>query len=67
MGLLGRLLKRPADTDTLAPPVCTHRILVARWDNPEDIGHEERVTSYKYESCSKLFTAEIGRELMNMV
>ena len=67
MGLLGKLLRKPeSSSDTLTAPVCSHRILIARWDNPEDMGHEERVTGYRCETCHEQFTAELGRELMNM-
>jgi DNA-directed RNA polymerase subunit RPC12/RpoP len=66
MGLLGKLLKKPAETPLPAWPVCSHRILIARWDNIEDMGHDERATGYKCETCDELFTPEAGRELMNM-
>ena len=66
MGLLGKLLKRPVETQTLTPPACSHHILIARWDKVEDMGHDERATGYKCETCDELFTAEAGRELMNM-
>ena len=65
MGLLGKLLKKP-DAGTITAPSCSHRVLIARWDNPEDIGHEDRVTGYRCESCQELFTAGMGHELMNM-
>ena len=66
MGLLGKLLKKPAEDQVLTAPTCTHRILIARWDNVEDMGHDDRATGYKCETCDELFTAEAGRELMNM-
>jgi hypothetical protein len=66
MGLLGKLLKKPVEAQTLTAPSCSHRMLLARWDNVEDMGHEERVTGYRCEGCGEMFTADAGRELMNM-
>jgi hypothetical protein len=66
MGLLGKLLKKP-DHEALPPISCSHRILLARWENAEDVGHDERVTGYKCETCNELFTADAGRELMSLV
>jgi DNA-directed RNA polymerase subunit RPC12/RpoP len=67
MGLLGKLLKKAVAAEALTPPSCSHRILLARWDTVEDMGHDERVTSYKCDACGELFTAEAGRELMHIV
>ena len=66
MGLFGKLLKKPVEAEALASPSCSHRILLARWDNVEDMGHDERVTGYKCDACGELFTAEAGRELMHI-
>ena len=67
MGLLGKLLRKPVEAESLTPTICSHRILLARWDNVDDMGHEERITGYKCEACGELFTAEAGRELMSLV
>ena len=66
MGLLGKLLKKPDQPQALKVPPCSHRILLSRWDNVEDMGHEDRVTGYKCETCGEMFTAEAGRELMSI-
>lgn len=55
MGLLDRLLGRkeaqsPAGT-AVAEPECLHAALVPRWDNADDMGNAERITSYRCESC----------------
>jgi hypothetical protein len=66
MGLLGKLLNRPAEPEALIASPCTHRILIARWDRPEDIGHEELAIGYKCEACDELFTPAMGRELLSL-
>jgi hypothetical protein len=66
MGILGKLLKKP-EAEAPPAPVCSHRVLIARWDRIEDMGHEDRITGYKCETCDETFTAEAGRELMSMV
>jgi DNA-directed RNA polymerase subunit RPC12/RpoP len=66
MGLLGKLLKKPVEAQTVTAPSCSHRMLLARWDSVEDMGHEERVTSYRCEGCGESFTADAGRELLNL-
>lgn len=65
MGILGKLLKKPEAEAVIAPP-CSHRVLVARWNRAEDMGHDDRVSGYKCETCGEMFTAEAGRELMSM-
>jgi hypothetical protein len=67
MGLLGKLLKKPVEPEALVTTVCSHRILLVRWDSVEDMGHEERITGYKCEGCNELFTPETGRELMSLI
>ena len=66
MGILGNLFgKRAEDKATLAaPPVtCLHVILLPRWDSIDDMGNEEKVSSYVCESCGQSFSAEEGKEL----
>ena len=65
MSLLGKLLKKQ-EPDAPGMPACTHRVLIARWDRPEDMGHEDRIAGYKCESCHELFSTEAGRDLMSM-
>jgi DNA-directed RNA polymerase subunit RPC12/RpoP len=67
VGIFGKLLKKPVEAESLVAPTCSHRILLARWDNVEDMGHDERISGYKCEACGELFTAEAGRELMSLV
>jgi hypothetical protein len=66
MGLLDKLLHR---TTTVTPTqaseaaACLHGALVPRWDNVADMGNEEKVTSYRCDSCGKDFTPEETRGL----
>jgi hypothetical protein len=66
MGLLGKLLRKPVEAQTPTALSCSHRMLLARWDNIEDMGHEERASGYRCEGCGEMFTASAGRELMNL-
>lgn len=66
MGLLAKLLGREESTE--APPAtesetCAHMVLTPRWDNLDDIGHEDLATSFHCESCGRDFSAEETREL----
>jgi len=67
MGLLGKLLRKPVEPEALVTTVCSHRNMIARWDNAEHIGQDDRVTGYKCETCSELFTTAAGREIMSLV
>jgi len=46
-----------------AAAVCAHTVLVARWDTPADLGHEERASGYTCEACHQTFTAAEGTAL----
>ena len=49
---------------TEAPAVeCSHVSLVARWDSIEDMGREDRATSFVCEACGAAFSPEAGRKL----
>jgi hypothetical protein len=57
MGLLQKIFGREKEEeDTGPPPECTHSSLVARWDNPDDIGKEDKATEWLCSSCNKSFT-----------
>jgi transposase-like protein len=59
MGFLGRLFGKDKEATTeIEPPPCPHTAVVARWENPEDMGKEERVSSYLCTSCQKSFSRE---------
>ena len=73
MGFLDRLFGRKSDEGTTtavdepppAPEVeCPHGSLVPRWDQPEDMGKSEMVSTYLCESCGGTFSREEGERLM---
>ena len=60
MGLLDKILGRSQKLEA-KPSVqvaCLHTALAPRWDKAEDIGHEERATSFMCDACHQSFTAE---------
>ena len=74
MGILDRLLGRKSDsapeatvTTTEEPPVqevCPHGSLVPRWDEPADLGNNEKVSRYLCESCGATLSREEGERAM---
>jgi hypothetical protein len=46
-----------------AEALCPHTVLVPRWDNVADIGHDERATGFTCEGCGQVFTADAGHAL----
>ena len=68
MGILSKLfgrqprLEAPAAEETQAPE-CFHGVLVAKWDSAEDLGNEEKATSFTCESCGSSFSPEEARVL----
>ena len=59
MTILDRLFRRGAKSATPQAPgasaECPHLALTPRWDRSEDIGHEDRATSYVCDSCHRSF------------
>ena len=48
-----------ATAQAQAPEVaCPHTSLVPHWDSMDDIGHEERASEYRCDSCQQAFTRE---------
>jgi hypothetical protein len=35
---------------------CPHVILIAHWEDPNDMGNESRASSFRCESCHQVFT-----------
>jgi hypothetical protein len=59
MGLLSKLLGK--DKQQSAPvqaPPCPHTAIVPRWANAEDMGKQDRVTSYHCQACGQDFSPE---------
>jgi hypothetical protein len=68
MKLLDRILHRDNEPDSDQPVTstergCQHLALIARWDDPADIGVEARASSYVCGTCEATFSAEEGRML----
>jgi hypothetical protein len=69
MGILDRLLGRKGDSATMTeePPVqeeCPHGSLVPRWDDPADLGNNEKVARYLCEACGAELSREAGEQAM---
>lgn len=69
MGFLDKLFRREGGTavQTEEKPVeevCPHGSLVPRWDQPEDMGKKELVSTYVCESCGASFSREQGERVM---
>jgi hypothetical protein len=63
VGLFSR--KRNQDTVVEEAPPCSHATLTARWDNIEDMGHEERASSYRCETCGAEFSPAEAQKLQH--
>ena len=59
MGLFRKILggKDKTEASVEAPP-CPHTAIVPRWANAEDMGKQDRVTSYYCQACGATFSAE---------
>jgi rubredoxin len=70
MGILDRLFGKKDSTPGTAVeerPIeveCPHGTMTPRWDNPEDLGKTELISSYTCESCGKTFSREEGQRIM---
>ncbi len=60
--LAGQRQRREGGATSEVPP-CPHTTLVSHWDSVADMGKEDKVTSYRCDSCEQEFTAEEGRRL----
>ena len=75
MGLLDKLFgnkskeQAPTTTTTASTPVvdCPHAVLVPRWENVKDMGHEDRVSRYVCEACHEEFSPEEGARLRDTI
>ena len=51
--------KEPQPTTAAAEAAtCLHAALAPRWDRAEDIGHDDRATSFHCDACNATFTSE---------
>jgi hypothetical protein len=62
MGLFGRKKNQPTLVED--KPECLHIGLVARWDSVDDMGNEEKATSYLCPSCNAEFAPDEARSIM---
>jgi len=62
MGLFGRK-KSQQQTLLEDKPECLHIGLTARWDSVDDMGNEDKATSFVCQTCSAEFTPEQAREI----
>jgi hypothetical protein len=54
-GLFG---KREVKTEVAVE--CPHSVLLPQWSSVEDMGREDRISSFTCEACHEPFTAEAG-------
>ncbi len=66
MSFITKLLRRDkgesAATAVEAPP-CPHTALTAKWDSVQDMGKDEKATSFVCTACGDDFTPEQAAEL----
>jgi hypothetical protein len=62
MGLFGRK-KSQQQTLLQDKPACLHMGLTARWDSVDDMGNEDKATSYVCVTCNAEFTPDEAREI----
>ena len=53
----------PAASAEVENPTCLHVALVPRWDNPADIGSENKASGFTCDACHRSFTGEEGLAL----
>lgn len=69
MGLLDRLFggkkkeEEAAFDEAAERAECPHTSLVPRWDEAEDMGKEDKISSYTCEGCGATFSVEEGNRL----
>ncbi len=66
MGILQKLLGREKEEEQVVeetPAECTHSSLVPRWDDPADIGKEDKASGWTCSSCNQAFTPAEREEL----
>ncbi len=65
MGILQKIFGKEEQAAAEAAPAkeCTHSSLVPRWDDPADMGYEDKVTAYTCSSCGESFSPDQKTEL----
>jgi hypothetical protein len=55
--------KTEAIEDVPPAALCAHVVLVARWDNPNDMGDDDKANAFRCEGCGAQFTPAEARRL----
>ena len=65
MGILSKLMGKDEHSEAAAgmQAECGHGALVPRWDAVEDMGKEDKVSSYHCEGCNGDFTMEEAQRI----
>ncbi len=66
MGLIDRIFGRSKKAEVAQAPVattCPHTILTAGWDSADDVGNEERVSSFTCAACNESFSPAEAQEV----
>ena len=65
MGILDKLLGRAdkKDIEPVRQVVCLHVSLVPQWDSVEDMGHEDKATSFVCDACHQSFSPQVASAL----
>jgi hypothetical protein len=67
MGLLDRILgrssKKEPESAEAAAEECHHIALTARWDDPDDMGHDDKASAWLCAACGSVFSPEEAAEL----
>ena len=61
MSLLS-LFRRKEEASEAEDYGCPHLIMVPTWDNPQDMGKDDRATGYRCYACAATLTIEEAKE-----
>ena len=70
MGLLGKLFgskTKVAESSTAITVECPHAVLVPRWENVQDMGHEDKITRFMCEACKEEFAPDVAAQLRDTI
>ena len=63
MNWLTRLFRGGNSEEAVEQAACGHVNLNARWDDPADVGKEEKASGYSCIACGETFTPEQAKAL----
>ena len=66
MSFLSKLFGREKTKPVEGPPAtveCPHAALVPKWDSVQDMGIEDKATSFACDACGQVFTPDEARAL----